>query len=159
MHYIAPDDYLGYVKNAGLDPDPELLRIIDWRKGKKTVFDAVGSLMKLPEPPTAIFSYSDYLTLQIYEYLHREKIRIPDDVCVLTTGGQIGCDFLNPPLSALEYGNQTIADLSIKTMLKMIHDKCRMGYIITPHCLKVRESTKKVILQHKKNKSKKEKTK
>ena len=115
--------------------------------------------MKLPEPPTAIFSFSDFLSLQIYEYLHREKLRIPDDVCVLTTGGQIGCDFLNPPLSALEYGNQTIADMAMETMLKMIHDKCRMGYIITPHCLKVRESTKKVILQHKKNKSKKEKTK
>ena len=159
MHRITKSDYFSDVKEFELDPDPELLRIIDWREGKKTVFDAVGSLMKLPEPPTAIFSYSDYLTLQIYEYLHQEKIRIPDDVCVLTTGGQIGCDFLNPPLSALEYGNQTIADLSIKMMLKMIHDKCRMGYIVTPHCLKVRESTKKVILQHKKINSKKEKTK
>ncbi len=159
MYYIAPADYLGYVKDAGLDPDPALLRIIEWRKGKQIVFDAVRQLVNMPNPPTAIFSYSDYLSLQIYEYLHREKIRIPDDVCVLTTGGQIGCDFLNPPLSALEYGNQTIADMAVETMLKMIHDKCRMGFIVTPHCLKVRASTKKVIFQHKKDKSKKEKTK
>ena len=159
MHRITKSDYFSMIKEFELDPDPELLRIIDWRKGKKTVFDTVGSLMKLSEPPTAIFSYSDYLSLQIYEYLHRAKIRIPDDVCVLTTGGQIGCDFLNPPLSALEYGNQTIADLAVKTMLKMIHDKCRMGYIVTPHNLKVRESTKRVILQHKNNKTKREKTK
>ena len=159
MHYIAPADYLGYVKEAGLDPDPALLRIIEWRKGKQIVFDAVEQLMKMTNRPTAIFSYSDYLSLQIYEYLHREKIRIPDDVCVLTTGGQIGCDFLNPPLSALEYGNQTIADMAMETMLKMIHDKCRMGHIVTPHCLKARESTKKVILHHSKPKSKKEKQK
>ena len=159
MHNVSQAEYFSDVKEFGLDTDPSLLRIIDWREGKRTVFDAVGALMKLPEPPTAIFSFSDFLSLQIYEYLHREKIRIPDDVCVLTTGGQIGCDFLNPPLSALEYGNQTIADMAMETMLKMIHDKCRMGYIITPHCLKVRESTKKVILQHKKHKSKKEKTK
>ena len=158
MHNITQTDYFSMVKEFGLDPDPELLRIVDWREGKRTVFDAVGSLMKLSDPPTAIFSFSDYLSLQIYEYLHRKKIRIPDDVCVLTTGGQIGCDFLKPPLSALEYGNQTIADLAVKTMLKMVHDKCRMGFIVTPHCLKARESTKKVIIQDKKYKSKKEKT-
>ena len=157
MHYIAPSDYFSDVKNAGLDPDPELLRLIEWRKGKQIVFDAVKRLMKLPDPPTAIFSYSDYLSLQIYEYLQRENIRIPNDVCVLTTGGQIGCDFLNPPLSALEYGNQTIADLAVKTMLQMIHEKRRAGFIITPHCLKIRESTQKIILHQNKHKSKKEK--
>ena len=159
MHNVSQADYFSDVKEFGLDPDPSLLRIVEWRDGKNTVSNAVSQLMKSPEPPSAIFSFSDYLSLQIYEYLHREKIRIPDDVCVLTTGGQIGCDFLNPPLSALEYGNQTIADLSIKTMLKMIHDKCRMGFIVTPHCLKVRESTTKIILHHNKPKSKKEKTK
>lgn len=84
LHNIAPSDYLTEVKAAGLDPDIELLKMVKWRTGKKIVFDAVEQLMKLSDPPTAIFSYSDYLSLQIYEYLHREKIRIPDDVCVLT---------------------------------------------------------------------------
>ena len=148
LHNIEPSDYLSDVKAAGLDPDPELLRIVKWRNGKKIVFDAVEQLMKLPDPPTAIFSYSDYLSLQIYEYLHREKIRIPEDVAVLTMGGQIGCDFLDPPLSALEYGNQGIADLAVNTILQMIHDNRRMKFIVTPHRLVVRESTKKVILHN-----------
>lgn len=149
MHHVAASDYLDWVKAAELDPDPELLRLIDWRQGKQIVFDAVAALMKLSEPPTAIFSYSDYLSIQIYEYLHREKIRIPEDVAVLTMGGQIGCDLLDPPLSALEYGNQTIADLAVKTIIQMIHDKRRMNFIVTPHRLVVRESTKKVIFHHK----------
>ena len=148
MHHVAASDYLDWVKAAELDPDPELLRLIDWRQGKQTVFDAVESLLKLSEPPTAIFSYSDYLSIQIYEYLHRGKIRIPEDIAVLTTGGQIGCDFLDPPLSALEFGNQEIADLAVKTILQMIHDNRRMKFIVTPHRLVVRESTKKVILHH-----------
>ena len=114
--------------------------------------------MKLSDPPTAIISYSDYLSLQIYEYLHREKIRIPDDVCILTIGGQIGCDFLNPPLSALEYMDSEIGEIAVKTMLEMIHDGRRMKFIVTPHCLKVRESTKRVIFHHKHKKTKKRKT-
>ena len=148
IHNISSSDYLAYVKEAGLDPDPELLRLIPWREGKQIVFDAVDRLMKLPDAPTVIYSYSDYISLQIYEYLHRKNIRIPDDVCVLTIGGQIGCDFLNPPLSALEYGNQTIADLAVETMLKMIHDKCRPGFIFTPYFLQVRESTDKILFHH-----------
>ena len=160
LHNIAPSDYLAEVKAAGLDPDMELLRMIKWRTGKKIVFDAVEQLMKLPDPPTAIFSYSDYLSLQIYEYLHREKIRIPDDVCILTTGGQIGCDFLDPPLSALEYMDPEIGEVAVKTMLEMIHDGRRIKFIVTPHSLKVRESTKRIILHHNnKHKPKKEKRK
>lgn len=159
LHNIAPSDYLAEVKAAGLDPDMELLKMVKWRTGKKIVFDAVEQLMKLPDPPTAIFSYSDYLSLQIYEYLHREKIRIPDDVCVLTTGGQLGCDFLNPPLSALDYMDSEIGEIAVKTMLEMIHDGRRMKFIVTPHSLKVRESTKRVILHHKQMKPKKEKRK
>lgn len=148
MHDIIRSDYFSDVKNAGLDPDPELLRLIEWRKGKQMVFDAVGRLMKLSDPPTAIISYSDYLSLQIYEYCHHEKIRIPDNISVLTIGGQIGCDFLNPPLSALEYMDSEIGVLAVKTMLEMIHDGRRMKFIVTPHSLKVRESTKRVILHH-----------
>ena len=149
MHNIPQSEYFSDVNDAGLDPDPELLRLIEWRKGKQIVFDAVGRLMELSDPPTAIISYSDYLSLQIYEYLHREKIRIPDDVCILTIGGQIGCDFLNPPLSALEYMDSAIGEIAVKTMLEMIHEGRRMKFIVTPHSLKVRESTKRVILQYK----------
>ena len=148
MHHVAASDYLDWVRAAELDPDPELLRLIDWQRGKQTVFNAVENLLKLPHPPTAIFSYSDYLSIQIYEYLHREKIRIPEDIAVLTTGGQIGCEFLDPPLSALEFGNQGIADLAVKTILQMVHDNRRMKFIVTPHRLVVRESTKKVIFHH-----------
>ena len=159
MRGIRPENYLEWVTAIGLDPDPELLRLIEWRKGKQIVFGAVARLLKLPDPPTAIFSYSDYLSLQIYEYLHRENIRIPDDVCVLSTGGQIGCDFLDPPLSALEYMDSEIGETAIKTMLEMIHDGRRMKFIVTPHCLKVRESTKRVIFHHNQEKPKKEKMK
>ena len=148
LHNIAPSDYLADVQAAGLDPDPDLLKMIPWRKGKKIVFDAVGKLMKLSDPPTAVFSYSDYLSLQIYEYLHREKIRIPEDLAILTIGGQIGCDFLDPPLSAMDFGNQEIADLAIKTILQMIHDKRRIDYVVSPYRLAVRESTNKIIFRH-----------
>ena len=148
MHRCSPADYFACVRSVGMDPDPELLRLVEWQRGKQVVFDTVAGLMKLPKPPTAIFSYSDYLSVQIYEYLHREKIRIPEDVSVLTTGGQIGCDFLDPPLSALEYDDRTIGETAVRILLEMIHDHRRFGFIVTPHRLKVRESTRNFSLFH-----------
>ena len=158
MHGIAPSDYFSDVRAVRLDPAPELLKLINWRDGKETVFDAVSSLMDLPEPPTAVISYSDYLSLQIYEYLHGKGFRIPEDVCVLTIGGQIGCDFLDPPLSALEYMDSEIGETAVKTMLEMIRGRSRPKFIVTPHRLHVRESTERVLLRHS-TKTKKEKRK
>ena len=155
MHDLAPADYFDDVRAARLDPAPELLKLIDWRSGKETVFDAVASLMALPEPPTAVISYSDYLSLQIYEYLHKEGFRIPEEVCVLTIGGQIGCDFLEPPLSALEYMDSEIGEAAVKTMLEMIRGRDRFRFIATPHRLRLRESTERVLLHHGKPKHRK----
>ena len=73
---------------------------------------------------------------------------------MLTIGGQIGCDFLEPSLSAFEFGNQETADLAIETILQIIHDNRRMKFIVTPYRLAVRESTKKIIFQHNKPKTK-----
>jgi len=157
MHDMTPSDYFADVRTLRLDPAPELLKLIEWRGGKEIVFDAVASLMDLPEPPTAIISYSDYLSLQIYEYLHGNEFRIPEDVCVLTIGGQIGCDFLDPPLSALEYMDSEIGETAVKTMLEMIRDRGRPQFIVTPHRLRVRESTERVLLRHSNPKIKKEK--
>ena len=150
MRDLAVSDYLLWLKEFGLDTDPRLLQLIEWRRGRQIVFDAVSRLMALPEPPTAIFSYSDYLSLQIYEALHREKIRIPEDVCVLSIGGQIGCDFLNPPLSAMEFIDREIGETAVQVMLEMIRDRRRVPFIVTPHRLHVRESTRKIILHRKK---------
>ncbi|MBO4648287.1 MAG: GntR family transcriptional regulator [Lentisphaeria bacterium] len=157
MRGIDPECYLEWVEAAGLDPDPDLLRQVNWRNGKQTVFDALKGLMNLSEPPTAIFCYSDYLSLWTYEYLHRANIRIPDDVGVLTTGGQIGCDFLDPPLSALEYGNEEIGKAAVELMLEMVHDRRRMKFVVTPHRLVTRESTRRVLLHHEKLKKEKRK--
>ena len=149
MRGIDFHHYLQWVRDAGMDPDPKLLRRIpSLHNRKEYIFKAMDHLMELKDRPTAILSYSDVYSLMIYEYLHRSNIRIPEDVAVLTIGGQIGCNFLNPPLSALEYGNQEIADDAIRVMLEMIHDRRREKLIVTPHRLVVRESTRRILFHH-----------
>ncbi len=159
MRGISPEDYFQWVRSSFLDPDPALLQLIPAYDDADQVDHALSALLSLPEPPTAILSYSDFFSIQIYQYLRKHKIRIPDDVAVLTIGGQIGCDLLEPPLSALEYGDQEIAETAVRIMLEMIHNQRKIDFIVTPHRLTVRKSTQKVILYKNKIKHKQEKNK
>jgi DNA-binding LacI/PurR family transcriptional regulator len=159
MRGISPEDYFQWVRSSFLDPDPALLQLIPAYDDGEQVDRALAALLSLPEPPTAILSYSDFFSIQIYQYLRKHKIRIPDDIAVLTIGGQIGCDLLDPPLSALEYGDQEIAETAVRIMLEMIHNQRKLDFIVTPHRLTVRKSTQKVILHKNKIEHKQEKTK
>ena len=60
-------------------------------------------------------------------------------------------------MSALEYMDSEIGETAVKTMLEMIRDRDRPQFIVTPHRLRVRESTERVLLRHSKPKIKKEK--
>ena len=154
MRGIDPEDYFRWVQSNWLDPDPGLLRLIQSYDDSAEVDRAVGSLLDLKEPPTAILSYSDPFSIRIYEYLKRRGVQIPDDMAVLTIGGQIGCDFMNPPLSSLEYGDQGIAETAVKIMLELIRNQRRLGFIVSPHKLVIRESTKRILLHHNKQNTK-----
>ncbi|NCB17596.1 MAG: hypothetical protein EOM65_15655 [Synergistales bacterium] len=82
------------------------------------------------------------------EYLQRRNIPIPEEVAILSIGGQIGCNFLNPSLSAIDFGSLEIGRSAVQVMLEMIHGRGtwkEMPFQVTPHHITERESTKKVI--------------
>ena len=154
MRGIDADEYFCFVRDAGLDDDPLLLGLTnsdseDVHAIRKT---AARLMEELSDPPTALFCFSDFFALQVYQYLHEKKIRIPDDVAVLSIGGQIGCNFLNPPLSAIDFGSLDIGQSAVRILLEMIHDKRHVPFIVTPHHITERASTKKIIYQRKKQK-------
>ena len=144
MRGIDVEEYFQSARDAGLDDDPELLYLTGNNAlDKKAVVNATAHLMtELENPPTALFCFSDFFALHVYEYLHRENFLIPDDVAVLSIGGQIGCNFLKPSLSAIDFGSLDIGRSAVRFLLEMICDKRRIPFIVTPHHITERESTK-----------------
>ncbi len=80
------------MERAGIAPDAQLVRTaisLDYDAGAQ----AVGGLLALMEPPTAVFAVSDTLAIGAIKALRRAGRRVPEDIAVL------GFDDL--PLSAV----------------------------------------------------------
>ena len=144
MRGITAEEYFQCIRRVGLDDDPALLCLTGNEiQDREAVIEAAAHLMtELENPPTALFCFSDFFALHVYEYLHRENFLIPDDVAVLSIGGQIGCNFLKPSLSAIDFGSLDIGRSAVRFLLEMICDKRRIPFIVTPHHITERESTK-----------------
>jgi LacI family transcriptional regulator, repressor for deo operon, udp, cdd, tsx, nupC, and nupG len=80
------------LRRAGLDIDPGLIRTVsdtDYESGGQ----AAGSLLALPEVPTAVFAMSDTLAIGAIKAIRRAGRRVPEDIAV------VGFD--NLPLAAV----------------------------------------------------------
>ena len=73
--------YQEALNNAGIAFDPALVYTVaaTGRGG----YDGCVELMKRPEPPTALFCFSDVMALGVYDALRLLDLRIPDDVAVI----------------------------------------------------------------------------
>ena len=91
--------YRQAMRQAGLPPDPSLVREGDWTTGSGLAQTSV--LMALPDPPTAIFCANDAMAAGCYQALAKLGLRIPGDVSVIGYDNQPVSRMLEPPLTTL----------------------------------------------------------
>ena len=141
---IDRGSYFRMLEELGLDSDPELYVESPVYNDRAVILKTVGDFFDgIDRKPTAVFCFSDFFALCLYEYLRRHRIRIPEDIAVLSIGGMIGCDFLTPPLSALDFGCAEIGRNAVRVLMEMRkkHETTR-PFMVTPHHLTERGSTR-----------------
>jgi LacI family transcriptional regulator len=107
--------YLGYcdaLTERGLKVDPQFVVSGHWTMLGGT--DATRRLMLLPKPPRAIFSANYVMALGASRYLKDIKIRIPDDVSIIS--------FDDPPLFELYEQGITVVAQPINAVAQTIAD-------------------------------------
>jgi DNA-binding LacI/PurR family transcriptional regulator len=82
------DGYRAALDTAGVPVDPELVREGDFHVADGTAH--ARALLRLNDPPTAIFACNDLQAVGVYQAAHELGLRIPDDLSV------IGFDDLPP---------------------------------------------------------------
>lgn len=140
---ISQEGYFELLNEAGLDDDPALRKEITSPNDEKIIMQEIASFFDtLRKKPTAVFCFSDFFAVCLYKYLKQKNIRIPEDIAVLSIGGLIGCDFLSPPLSAIDFDCPEIGRQAVRTLLEMkMKNITTLPFSVTPHHLAERKST------------------
>ncbi|MEU6425020.1 LacI family DNA-binding transcriptional regulator [Microbispora sp. NPDC046973] len=93
------DGYRAAMDAAGVPVDPELVRI-------STLYVEGGlrdgaELLRLPDPPTAVFTANDLQALGVYEAARRAGLRIPEDLSVVGFDDLSFTQWAGPPMTTV----------------------------------------------------------
>lgn len=75
------EGYRRAMEAAGLATEADLVKTVDW--GGAGGADAMGELLALPDPPTAVYAHSDEVALGAIRTVRRLGLRVPEDISVI----------------------------------------------------------------------------
>ncbi len=104
---------------------------------------AADRLLDLPEPPDAVFCFSDLLALGVLHALHRRGVRVPEEVAVIGVDDIAESRFSTPTLSTVSQDVDEIARLAVDALLHRLSDGADEPprEVTASHELIVRDST------------------
>ncbi len=98
----AKDRLRGYrdsLATADIPYDPELVKKGNWQTSAG--YDCTQELLKLKNPPTAIFCSNDRMAVGAYEAIKENGLKIPDDISIIGYDDEEVARHLTPQLSTL----------------------------------------------------------
>ncbi|MET8911873.1 LacI family DNA-binding transcriptional regulator [Micromonospora sp. NPDC004551] len=111
------DGYRTALESAGTRVAEELIRPGNFYH--EAGFAAGNQLLRLPEPPTAIFAASDQMALGVYEAVRRRGLRVPDDVSVVGFDDLPEARWCSPPLTTVRQPLAKMGLLAARTVLRL----------------------------------------
>lgn len=110
--------YRAALREADIAPDPLLVRPGNFRP--EAGYEAAGGLLRLPEPPTAIFAGNDLQAMGVYRALYKSGLRVPDDVSVVGFDDVPLAALLTPALTTVRQPVREMGALATRMLLRVI---------------------------------------
>lgn len=108
--------YKSALNNAGIAVDERLIVGDDFRS--LNGYLETKLLLKLSNPPTAIFTAGDLIALGALEACRDNNIIIPDDISLVTFDDPVFASYLSPALSAVEQPIAKMAEMAIALLYR-----------------------------------------
>jgi LacI family transcriptional regulator len=109
------DGYRAALAAAGLRIDPALIAEGDFRSDSASA--AADALLRLPDPPTAVFTASDQQAMAVYEAARHHGLHIPDDLSVVGFDDIPTTGWMSPPLTTVRQPLAEMAALAVRVLL------------------------------------------
>lgn len=123
--------------NAGLRCDERLVKVIHNLREIGTKFD---DLFKNPHPPEAVIAINDMLAHELYIYLARLGLRIPQDVAVVGFDDLPNASTLRPALTTVRQDFPQLGKMAVKFLLQRMTRFTQLPHITLPCQLVIRKS-------------------
>jgi LacI family transcriptional regulator len=110
--------YREALERAGIPVDPALIC-----EGCEFLGDGIeqtNTLLDLPDPPTAIFTFNDAQATGVYQALYRRNIRIPDQMSVIGFDDVTYTAQMSPPLTTIHQPLVEIGKMAANMLLRLI---------------------------------------
>ena len=96
-----------------------------------------------PASPTAIFALSNTILLGAIQALNEQKMRVPEDISLVSFDDNLYLDYLNPPVTRIAQPLSNIGIIAVKMLVQQIAEKTnsQTSILLQPHIVK-RESVR-----------------
>lgn len=106
--------YRAALEEAGVGVDNDL--IFPGRYTFGSGFDAAEEIMRLSEPPTAVFALSDRMALGAIRAFESHGIRVPGDISVIGFDNSPGAELATPALTTIAQPLSDMGRLAVRTL-------------------------------------------
>lgn len=141
-HQSDTERFLGYrqaLDCAGLPFFPELVVHGDGKSEEAII--ATETLLRLADPPTAIFCYNDMTALGAMRCLHTHSLQVPGDISVVGFDDLFIASYTHPPLTTVRQPKRRMGILAMESLLQLMTGENPSHAITVPAELVIRESS------------------
>ena len=145
---VSNQRQLGYenaLENAGLKIDKVL--IVHGNYNLQKVIELTNELFELQEPPDGLVVVSDRLAVGAISALRVKKIRIPEDVAIVSFNDEPMCTIITPMLTSVSQPTFEMGKMAMSLLINQIDNldsQLKPEVIVFKTELKIRESSMKI---------------
>jgi DNA-binding LacI/PurR family transcriptional regulator len=125
-HNVGSERHAGYVgalHAAGIEVDPRYIKDAGFERESARV--ATFELLDLPDPPTAIFSANNTMSLGVLQALHERGLNAPSDVSIVGFDDMPWQVAMQPPLTCIAQPTYDIGATAARLLLERIAEPSR----------------------------------
>ncbi|HZE39419.1 MAG TPA: LacI family DNA-binding transcriptional regulator [Stackebrandtia sp.] len=122
------DGYAAGLAEAGIDGDPSL--VARGRPGPDFAAEAVAGFLRLPDPPTALVSGNNHLSIELMRALNTRGLKVPDDMALAAFDDFEWADLFHPRLTTMAQPIESIGEGAVTLLLERLADPKRPVHTI-----------------------------
>jgi LacI family transcriptional regulator len=132
--------YYEAMKAAGISADSRWVVIGDFQH--ETGYSGCQRLLRLPEPPTAIFACNDLMAVGALCAVHEAGLRVPDDISVIGYDDIPLASYTVPRLTTIAQPARQLGRLAVERLvarlqnqeMPVLHDKLAVTLVVRDSC-------------------------